>query len=807
MTKPGAGIIAVPYLDGDRREHLTAPYGATIMECVEMALPGLPREALATYARVTLEGELVDPSYWTRVRLTPRNDNLPVLVIRVAPGNSGTFRAVLSIAVSVAALSLGQVWAAPLAAAAGFGGSAIATSVAGGLITATTLIAGTLLINSLVPVRQDQSQGSGLSQSPTYSVTGLRNVANPDGVIPYVFGRVRFAPPYAALPYTEEANGETYVRAAFLLGPGPVEISDIRLGDTPIEKFKEVEYEVREGYDADLPLTLYTKQVLEERMTTELSLAYATTYGAHTRFTAADVTEAEVAIAFPSGLFWMAQVGSPPRPQPVALTIGFRISYRLEGLGAWTIAADLPISAFTQKAITVPYRWSFPSRGRYEVKVERITQDFDDLNAFDPNNQFVSISIWSAFRSFRPEYPLNFDKPLALIAVRIKGSKQLNGVIENLSADVSRIALDWDGAAWVEQETNNPASMLRWGMQGPGMAYPIVDGEVDLANLEDWHDFCADKGLQFNRVVDYETSAFDVWSDIAAAGRAAVRNDGEKWGVVIDRPQTVVMQHITPRNSHDFSGSRDYPKFPHGFRVSFNDETNFHKPTERVVPWPGFGGQPVITESISFPGITDPDLIYREARRRMYELIYRRDTWTVMMDFEGALARRGDLVKLSHDVLLSTQVAGRVKVVLTNGVMLDTSVTMETGTTYALRFRTAGPDDSTPDVSVLRAVTTVAGETDVIFFSDTGTLPDVGDLCMFGESGEESFDCIVKEVEGAENLGRRLTLIPHAPEIHTTADGKTPPAWNGRVGDEIGVGPSLSFDNSTNSQYLILGVP
>jgi hypothetical protein len=305
------------------------------------------------------------------------------------------------------------------------------------------------------------------------------------------------------------------------------------------------------------------------------------------------------------------------------------------------------------------------------------------------------------------------------------------------------------------------------------MTYPLADDEIDLPNLQDWHSFCASKSLQFNRVVDYEAAAFDVWSDIAAAGRAAPRDDGEKWGVVIDRPQTQVMQHITSRNSSSFSGERSYPTFPHAFRVKFNDETNFHKPAERVVPWPGFVGTPTIIESISFPGITNPDLMYRL------------DTWSVMMDAEGLVAARGDLIKFQHDVLLPGSVPARVKAVLPNGVMLDSVVTMETGKTYGLRFRTAGPNDVTPDVSVLRALVTVPGERETVFFSDTGPLPDRGDLASFGETGEETLECIVKETEGAENLSRRVTLIPHAPEIHTTADAETPPEWNGRVGEEV----------------------
>jgi hypothetical protein len=799
----GARIIAQPYLDGGRRIDAMAPAGSTIAEIVAIAIPGAP-EPVLPHVRVTIGDTVIPREMWRGVRPKPAT----IVIVRIAPGNRGALRAALSIAVGVAALAIGQVWVAPLVAGA-FG--ATAGAIAGGLATGTVLLAGTFLINSLVPLRQDQAQGAGIAQSPTYSIQGFRNVANPDGIIPCVLGKVRFAPPYAALPYTEVANGETYIRALFLVGYGYTKIRDIKLGDTPIENFKEVEVEIREGLDTDDRVTLYPTQVLEERLSIDLNQAYATTFGPHTRFTASDADEVSIDIAFPNGLFWMHTTtsGSSTVTTPLALTVTFQIRMRLNGEGAWTDVVTWPITAFTQKPYNATYRWTLPARGRYEVEVTRLTGDLDEINAFQQNDQFVSVSLWSAIRSFRPEYPLNFNHPLALIAVRVRASKQLNGVIDNLNCQASRVCLDWDAGEedWVEQETNNPASLLRYAMQGPMMAYPLADADIDLDLLTEWHDYCADKSLAYNRVHDFEQSVFDAWSDIAAAGRAAPRDDGEKWGVVIDRPQTVVMQHITARNSWGFSGQRDYVRFPDAFRVKFYDETNSGKLAERVVPWPGFVGEPSVTESIELPGITEPDQVWIEARRRQYELIHRRDVYNVTMDFEGACARRGDLILFNHDVLKQTQISARTRAVSGNTVTLDEIVTMEAGKTYAIRFRKL-PDSEGDDLSILRNVTTVDGESDTVFLTGLGELPNVDDLVMFGESDSVTKELIVREVEGAEDLARRFTLVDHAPQIETLADAETPPAWNGRVGEEISsFTPSLDFSDAQNSQHLLIGWP
>ncbi|MFO1126385.1 MAG: host specificity factor TipJ family phage tail protein [Methylocystis sp.] len=800
----GARIIAQPYLDGGRRIDAIAPAGSTIFEIVAIALPGAP-EPFLPHVRVTIGETVIPREMWARVRPKPTT----IVIVRIAPGNRGALRAALSIAVGVAALAIGQVWAAPLVGALGFGGSAFATGIAQSVLTGTTLLAGTFLINSLVPLRQNQAQGAGIAQSPTYSIEGFRNVANPDGVVPCVLGKLRFAPPYAALPYTEVSGGETYLRALFLVGYGQVKIRNIKLGDTPIENFKEIEVEIREGLPGDAPVTLYPTQVLEERLSIDLNQAYVTTYGPHTRFTASDAQEVQVDIAFPNGLFWMhtVVVGGTSTTYPLPLSVAIRIETRLNGTGSWSNVIDWSISAFTQKAASFSYRWTLPARGRYEIRVTRLTGDIDDLNAWQQNDQFVSVSLWSAIRSFRPEYPLNFNHPLALIAVRARASKQLNGVIDNLTCEASRVCLDWDSgtSSWIERETQNPASSLRYAMQGPMLAYPLADDEVDLTGLADHHEYCDAKGLAYNRVHDFEQSVFDAWSDISAAGRAAPRDDGEQWGVVIDRAQTVVMQHITARNSWGFSGQRDYVRFPDAFRVKFYDETNFGKQAERVIPWPGFVGDPVVTESIELPGITNPDQLWKEARRRQYELINRRDVYNATMDFEGACARRGDLILFNHDFLKRTQRSARVRAVNGAAVILDEIVTMETGKTYAIRFRKL-PAAEGNDLSILRSVTTVIGEHDAVFVTGSGELPNVDDLVMFGESDSVTKEMVVREVEGAEDLARRFTLVDHAPQIETLADAEVPPPWNGRVGAPIeGYGARLDFSKTRNSQLHMLG--
>ncbi|NUB46586.1 hypothetical protein GEU84_019510 [Fertoebacter nigrum] len=93
-----------------------------------------------------------------------------------------------------------------------------------------------------------------------------------------------------------------------------------------------------------------------------------------------------------------------------------------------------------------------------------------------------------------------------------------------------------------------------------------------------------------------------------------------------------MVDHLTPRNSRDFQSRRNCIDPPHAFRVKFKDATNEWKDAERLIRWPGHTGEITITEALELPGKTRPDEIWREARRRMYEAIYRPDLHEVMQD-------------------------------------------------------------------------------------------------------------------------------------------------------------------------------
>lgn len=773
-------IISAPHFDPDMgRRELKLPYGLTIAAIMAIALPGI-REEDWHHFRVVLVtpagSQIVDRRYW---HVAKPHAGVSV-VIRPVPGGN-FFKQILGVVVSLAAVALGQLWGPALAFSLN---GAISAGLASSLITVGLSVLGNLALNALIPPPSNKIKDT--DKTNNYTITGWKNQARLNEPVPMLYGKMRYAPPFAALPYTEIVNDLQYIRVIFCFGYGPISISDLKIGDTSIDEYDDIEIELREGRATDLPLTLYTKQVIEEQVGAELQrpkprddagnvISGPSIETPLTRTTARNVTEASIIIGFPSGLCNVKDDGSKSNQ-----TVSIRIRQRQLPDGVFEDVTTLNITAKKLEAFFRQYTWELPARGVYEIEVTRMTDE-------DTSTRVQSRSLWSVLQSSRPEYPINFAKPLALAAIRIKASYQLNGVLDNFNALVSKLCLDYDVASetWIERETSNVASAYRLSMQGNHTAKPVSDAGIDLDALEELHEFCVTKGLKFDAVIDSSAKAGEVWANITHAGRSMHRHNGIKWGVITDNPAELpIVDQLSHKDTFQFSFKRQYLDPPHAFRVEFQDATNDYKTAERIIPWPGHVGDITVTEVLDLPGKTDPDEIWTEARRRQYELIYRPDVYNLTRDTPVSAATRGSRIAASLPILKSQQVAGRVVAAADQLVALDEEVTMEDGKSYAIRFQKITEED-TVGVSVVRQVRTIPGTSKLLSLSDSGDLPDEGQMVHFGIAGEQSFDLVVTRIEAGDKMASVLQLADLAPEIDELLAADIPPLWSGIVGSEI----------------------
>lgn len=154
-------------------------------------------------------------------------------------GGSDPTRALLSIALMALAGPLaGALLGTTAATAASAGG--LANALFQGTQAAITL-AGVAAINALMP---PGAKGAEAAPSPTYTIAAQGNTARIGQAIPVQYGRLLAYPDFAAQPYTEFAGQEQYLYQLFCLGAGEYDIEAIRIEDTPIEAFAEIETQI-----------------------------------------------------------------------------------------------------------------------------------------------------------------------------------------------------------------------------------------------------------------------------------------------------------------------------------------------------------------------------------------------------------------------------------------------------------------------------------------------------------------------------------------------------------------------------------
>jgi hypothetical protein len=412
--------------------------------------------------------------------------------------------------------------------------------------------------------------------------------------------------------------------------------------------------------------------------------------------------------------------------------------------------------------------WSVPS-GQYDVRVRRLTAD-GAADTWDA-------SYWTCLRSTTFATPVNLTG-CTLVGLRMKASGQLNGVLQNFNCLAESLLNVWTGTQWVLSKTRNPAWAGVEVLCGTSNLRPVSTAKLDLAAWKGFADRCEAAGFNFDAVIDYRTTVWELLRQICAAGRAAPGLVDNRYTVIEDLVRTAPVQQFGPRNSWGFKGSRVFPDVPHALRIRFPNEAKSYEEDHCVVYDDGYNeGNATLYETLELFGITNYNHLWKLGRYYLAVMRLRPETYEFVADPEHFVCTRGDLVRLTHDVLMVGLGSMRIKSVSTTQITVDDVCQMEAGKSYGFQFRRADGSFTTA------TVTTVAGEPTTLAFSPAMNpvdLPTAGDLCFFGETGKISIDCLVSRIKPGPDLTARLTCVPYNPAI-LTADSGAIPAWESNI--------------------------
>ena len=567
---------------------LEMPHGATIDEIIVAASlpPGVT-------LRVWIAEWEIAPEHWGTTRPRPGRK---VLIRAVAGGGGGdsnkTLRTVLMVVVLIAALVVSIVIPVVGIPALGIAAGSTGALIAGGVASAAISIAGMYAVNALLPMPKPKLRDQTLTAAtPTYAITGTQNQLAPYQAVPRVYGRHRLYPPLAAYPVTAGQGTTQTLSQLFTLGYGPLQIEDIRIGDTPIGLYEGVTLEVRHGWPPGVqgPLTTFPYDTFEEPLGIDLTPPEGSTSKTATRATApADVIGIEV--LFPRGLFRveadnvtqgfsgvLTVVGVPASKGVAVRLLEQTITeQRVESL-RFSYAFD--VQAYGETPWTLHVTWAIPPGWEGPER---------------PNPVVIYDLVWSALRLTNYEDPIPLPG-MAKIGLTLLASGQLTGIVNQLNCIATSILLVWDiaTAAWVLRETRNPAWIYRDILLGPATARPVALNQIDDPALLAWGADCDARGYTFDAVFDTQTTVFEALSLVAAAGRASFTLRDGMYSVVRDVPQTVPVQQFTPRNSTGFAATKVFTEIPHALKVRFINPAANWQQDEVVVCDDGYSATPV----------------------------------------------------------------------------------------------------------------------------------------------------------------------------------------------------------------------
>jgi len=771
--------------DRPRQSRAVSRPGMTLAEMVAEALPGAPDEVLDRLrVAISAGGEVtvVPRHLWRHTRPRPH----AVVIITTVPGVGAIASFLTAQFINITGIySLGALQAV-------YAGTSL-------VVGAGLAAAGAALANSLVPALQDRRQSDAATEE-SYQVDGWRNRLDPGVAIPFPVGRIRMAPTFAARPFIEVIGDDQYITGLFVWGHGRLDISDLRIGDTAVEDFRDIEIETREGTEGDAAITLVREQVVEDRLNVELE-PFDSAPAWQTWTTCRQADRVRLVFHWPGGAYGFTKDGDR-----VNIQVSVGVQARPVGTQTWTDILPASPSWFSSRETSAFFRqleWDLPARGQYEVRVYYANNV--------PNARISQRLTWITAAGIRRQAPITYEGPLALTAVRVRASEVANGTLDALNGIVQRYAPTWNGSTWESALSRNPAATALAVLQSQAGAYPVEQALLHLDEWAEFHDFCDQKGLKFDRVLAGDESLGEALAAICGAGRATWLRDGDGWGVVIDRPQALVVDEISPRNASQIRWSRSYVERPDAFRATFRDETTGWEEAERIVPWPGFVGAPAVLEDVRLPGKTDPDEVWIELRRRQYEIDLRPDTFTCLQSGDVRVATRGDTVRLSCDLLDAVQASARVRAVQGRLVTLDTAIEMQEGQSYGLRWQVYDDADPVGDMTEA-AVTTQPGRSAKLLLAIGAELPPVGRMVQFGLTSSLDLLCRVTRLEPAQGDGYRLTLTNDAAEIDTVTDAEVPPEWVREQGADAGTAgapetPNMGTITGAPAPYDYSGTP
>ncbi len=599
-----------------------------------------------------LSGRFVLQRDWSET-VIGSDDIVQFVAVPQGSGGKNPLAIILQVALLVAAVVLPPIAGAALGAsvAATIGVStAIGTSIVTSVTAAAILAGGTLLINAVVPPQSASGLDGADAVSPTYSLGAQGNQARLNGIIPVIYGRHRVFPDFAATPYWRYENNDQYLYQLHVVGQGEHVIRDIRLGDTPVSVFEEVETQiVNPGEQVSLVATdIYTSPEVSGqalRAPNDLRPGHDGWLGPFAACPPGRTTQSvSVDIIAPGGLFLIADNGGV-----AALSVTWQAEARIiddagAPVGDWGTLFDGDMTGGTErKALRRSNDFDLPSLDRWEVRIRRT----DDKNL---SARAAHEIVWGGLRADLQGVD-HFDG-LTMIAIKMRATDNLNqSTSRRLNCIASRKLPVYDGNGWgAPVETSSIAWIAADILRNPVYGGGADDDRIDLDGLLALDAIWQDRGDYCNGVFDTPTTVWEALSKVLRCGRTRPYHQGGMIRFHRDSPQSLPVMVFSAENIVLGSFKMEfalpvYGDAADGIELQYIDERTW-KPARVTAHVEGDAGVNPARENVF--GITDRQQALREAQYQARSNRYRRRFVSFETELEGLIPSIGDLLLISH---------------------------------------------------------------------------------------------------------------------------------------------------------------
>lgn len=342
------------------------------------------------------------------------------------------------------------------------------------------------------------------------------------------------------------------------------------------------------------------------------------------------------------------------------LFVKFQVYYQRVGDETWKTFDPIIMSGNNQDELGLTVKYDMKTKADWQFMVKRITPMHKD------DTKYIDTVKWNGLKSRLEESPTKYDG-MTTIFMRITGSEVLTEMNNNQISTLWTRKLPnlTDGTL---EATSEIAPALKYIMSTS--KYPNI---FDLDNLKEYNDYWSIRGLQFNGTFDEDNTLLDAVRSVMQVGFAEPVVNGDKLQASMQRKMS--RDNFTTILSAETITDFQFLKTPRRGDEPLEVCVKYTSPetykSENVYISYSYSSNNFYTrkypssnniENLDAFGVTSYDQAVALGQRRLRQLIYMRESYTVKTEMLGLTLNFNDFIGLilPLDTSKMDNVVGRI---------------------------------------------------------------------------------------------------------------------------------------------------